>query len=139
MQRVIFDYAVRKTDISGTPAFATQYSDVMKDRQIVDNAVEVASGNISLPVASPFLSAFTAANANYLQLISTSPFYIKITISGVQTNLWATSAFSYSNPTTPIESIELYNGTAVYDSVTGTFSADGGTVAQTITYVMLKF
>jgi len=139
MQRVILNYSARKTDITGSPAFATQYSDVMINQQIVDNAVEVGSGDISLAIVSPFLSSFTAVNANHLQLISASPFYIKTTISGITSAIQKTSLFSYSNTTTPIDSIELYNGTAVYDPVAGTFSADGGTITQTVTYVTLKF
>jgi len=138
MQRIIFDYSARKIDVAGTTSFASQYSGLLTKQQIIDNATESSVGDISLPIAAPLLSTFTSINANYLQLISQTPFYIRTTIGGVQSGFQKTSLFAYHNTVTPLDSIELYNGNAVYDGVV-TFSADAGTISQTITYLQLKF
>jgi len=138
MQRVIFDYSARKVDVAGATSFAAQYSSLFVKQQIIDNALESSVGDITLPAIVPLLSSFTAVNVNYLQLISTTPFFIRTTIGGVQSAFQKTSLFSYHNVITPLDGIELYSGTSVYDGAV-TFSIDGGTVSQVVTYIQLKF
>jgi len=139
MQRVIIDYGARKVNISGTPTFASSYSDVYNKQIILDNAVEVSTGDITLSQITPLISPFTATNSNYLQLTSVVPFYIKTTIGGSVSAVQKTSIFAYHNTVVPIDSIELYSGTSIYDPVSGLFSVDGGTVTQIVTYMQLKF
>jgi len=139
LQRVIIDYGARKVNISGTPTFASSYSDVYNKQIILNNAVEVSTGDITLSQLAPLVSPFTAVGSNYLQLISSAPFYIKTTIAGVISAVQKTSIFSYHNDIVPIDSIELYSGTSIYDPITSLFSIDGGTTTQVVTYMQLKF
>lgn len=137
MQRVIFDYRARKINV-GNPQFATSENTILSHQYIMDNAIEVASGDITLEaVVTP--SLFTATNANYLQLISASPFYIKTTINTTTSNINESSLFSYFNKLTPLGSIELYNGSTIYDPVGATFTTDAGTVSQIVTYLLMRF
>jgi len=138
MQRIIFDYSARKVDVANATSFAAQYSSLFIKQQIIDNALESSVGDITLSAVAPLLSSFTALNVNYLQLISTTPFFIRTTIAGTQSAFQKTSLFAYHNTVTPIDSIELYTGTSIYDGAV-TFSVDGGTVPQVVTYIQLKF